>query len=327
MSSLSNFLQNYRQENGVFVISEPRFFQHPEGAYDPQYGIDQIDLESYRHEGRVLLDLCKEFGYDSRMPALEIGCGTGRLSLSLAMSGQLGEILITDPSPAFCHIAAGKLSSTLPDFSGAKTAILIATDLEKLPKAAFSLIALRSTLHHILDIPRFFHDCAELLGPGGLIVFEEPCYEGYLIMGAMTQFMPDILKAHGVALSAKHLSDIQIFVDAMKFYARRDLDKSECEDKHLFRPDELMRICDDHGLRLELFPNRTFGELHVRHEPLSERYFERFYFDYLKYSMSWDRELLDIFERYAKKYLEYFQALAPGGATPYTYGTFLCKKK
>jgi len=327
MSILSNFLQTCRQEDGIFVISEPRFFQHPEGAYDPQYAIDQIDLESYRHEGRVLLDLCNEYGYDSRMPALEIGCGTGRLSLSLAISGQLGEILITDPSPAFCRITASKLSHTLPGLTGAKTAVLIATDLEKLPKAAFSLIALRSTLHHILDIPRFFHDCAELLSPGGLIVFEEPCYEGYVMMGAMTQFMPDILKAHGVALSAKHVGDIQTFVDAMKFYARRDLDKSECEDKHLFRPDELMRICDDHGLRLELFPNRTFGELHMRNEPLAGCYFERFYFDYLKYSMAWDQELINLFDRYGRKYLEYFAPLAAGGATPYTYGTFLCKKK
>jgi len=327
MTVLTNFLQNYRQEEGVFVISEPRSFYHPEDAYDPQYGIDQIDLESYRHEGRVLLDLCNEFGYDSGMPALEIGCGTGRLSLSLAMSGQLGEILITDPSPAFCRITAGKLSDTLPGFTGAKTAILIATDLEKLPKGAFSLIALRSTLHHILDIPRFFHDCAELLAPGGLIVFEEPCYEGYLMMGAMTLFMPDILRGHGVELTAKQLNDVHTFVEAMNFYARRDLDKSACEDKHLFRPDELMCICDDNGLRLELFPNRTFGELHLRNERLSEHYFERFYFDYLKYCMAWDRELLGIFERYAKKYLEYFQPLALGGATPYTYGTFLCKKK
>jgi hypothetical protein len=54
------------------------------------------------------------------------------------------------------------------------------------------------------------------------MLFEEPCYEGYVLMGAMTQFMPDILKGHGVTLTDKQFADIQIFADAMKFYARRD---------------------------------------------------------------------------------------------------------
>jgi SAM-dependent methyltransferase len=326
MNDLSDFLESYPQENGIFVISQPRFFQHPEEAYDAQFGIDTVALQYFREEGNALLNLCEEFSNDLSKPVLEIGCGTGRLSLSLALPGRLREILITDPSPAFCRITAGKLSRIATLATNTRIAILTAEDVDRLPKSAFSMIVLRSTLHHILDVGRFFFACADLLAPGGLLLFEEPCYEGYVLMGAMTQFMPDILKGHGVVLSDKHLADIQQFTDTMRFYARRDIDKSECEDKHLFRADDLMRICQECGLRLELFPNRVFADIGHRHEPLPERYFERFYFDYVKYAMGWDQELTGLFERHCKKYFDFFTVLGIGGAMPYTYGTFVCQK-
>lgn len=326
MSILNTFLQNCQQQQGIFEISKPRFFQHPEEAYDAQYGIDALDLPYHRREGKALLDLCEEFGYDRTKPTLEIGCGTGRVSLSLVLSERVEEILITDPSPAFCRIAGAKLSRLAPPHPHVKIGVLLAEEICRLPKEVFSLIALRSTLHHILDVRQFFFDCADVLAPGGLILFEEPCYEGYVVMGAITQFMPEILKANRVRLNKKHLNDIQMFAETMRFYARRDMDKSSCEDKHLFRLDELMRICNDCGLRLEHFPNRTFGNIERRNEPLETNYFEQFYHDYMKYALAWDRDLTDSVMRYGKKYLEYFSPLAANGAMPYTYGTFLCKK-
>jgi len=326
MSLLSNFLQSCPQEQGVFEISKPRFFQHPEQAYDAQYGIDALDLPYHRREGKALLDLCVEFGFDRANPALEIGCGTGRISLSLLLSERIDELLVTDPSPAFCRITAAKLSKLPPGSTKAHLAILLAEDVSRLPKGLFSLIALRSTLHHILDVKQFFFDCAEVLAPGGLMLFEEPCYEGYVVMGAITQFMPEVLKGNGVRLSKKHLFDIQMFAETMRFYARRDVDKSACEDKHLFRLDELMRICGGCGLRLEHFPNRTFGNIEQRNEPLEANFFEQFYQDYMKYALAWDPDLVKAVMRYGKKYLEYFSPLMAAGAAPYTYGTFLCQK-
>ena len=145
-------------------------------------------------------------------------------------------------------------------------------------------------------------------------------------MGAMTQFMPAVLEAQQVKLSTKHLADIQMFSDTMRFYARRDLDKSSCEDKHLFRPDELMRIGQDCGMRFEQFSNWIFANIEHRSEPLPEYYFEQFYYDYLKYAMSWDEDLIKLFKQYGKIYFEYFSVLGPAGAMPYTHSTFLFKK-
>lgn len=326
MSILNSVLEKFPRQHGIFSISQSRFFQHPEEAYDAQYGNDTLDLQYYRREGNALLDLCDEFGYDRANPALEIGCGTGRVSLSLILSGRIGDFLITDPSPAFCRITASKLAKLTPPPSQAELAVLLAEEITRLPKNLFSLIVLRSTLHHILNIRQFFFDCAEILAPGGLILFEEPCYEGYVLMGAISRCMPDILKANGVRLSKKHLNDIQMFANAMQFYARRDLDKSASEDKHLFRVDELMRICLDCGIRLEHFPNRVFGNIDRRNDPIESDYFADFYSNYMKYALALDADLVQTVMRYGKKYLDYFSPLSAAGATPYTYGTFLCKK-
>ena len=326
MSPLAEFLSRYASERGVLKISEPRSFQHPEEAYDQQYGIDRLALAFHTDEGNGLLELCENFGYDPAGPILEIGCGTGRLSLSIALSAGSREILITDPSPAFCKITAGKLSALSVDPRKVKVAVLTAEDVSRLPKSTFSVILLRSVLHHILDVARFLAACSETLAPGGVLLFEEPCAEGYLLMGAITQFMPAVLRSKGIVLSAKHLKGIRIFADAMMYYARHDLDKSAAEDKHLFRPDEVGRICQGCNLQLEFFPNRVFANIRERNEPLPDNYFEQFYFGYVQYSLAWDRKLIDLFDKHAREYLRYFSPLAKNGALPYTYGTFLCKR-
>jgi len=322
---LSAFLSDFPLRDGLHFISEPRAFQHPEEDYDQQYGIDRLQLDEFRREGEAIFGLCEEHGLRDSGPALEIGCGTGRLSVSLLLSGRMSEFLLTDPSPAFCAITARKLAALelLPRFS---MGVLSAEDMQRLPVAFFSLVILRSVLHHIIDIPEFFRQCARVLAPGGLLIFEEPCQEGYVLMGAMTQIIPDLLAARGVELSEAQQRRIQIFVDAMQFYARRDLDKSQAEDKHLFRPDELMRIAGAAQMDLQFVPNRTLKELDFRREPLPPDYFERFYFDYLKYCMSWEGPLLDLFSTHVRRYFQYFSCLATGNALPHTYGTFLCKK-
>jgi SAM-dependent methyltransferase len=205
-------------------------------------------------------------------------------------------------------------------------AVLTAEDVSRLPEAAFAAIMLRSTLHHVLDVARFLADCSRILAPGGVLLFEEPCVEGYVLMGVIAQFLPSVLRSKGIALSAKHLADIRLFADSMLFYARRDLDKSLAEDKHLFRPEEIGRICRGCNMQMEFFPNRRFDDIGDRDRPLPENYFERFFVDYVRFAMSWDAELVGLVEEHAREYLQYFAPLAKNGGLPYTYSTFLCQK-
>jgi ubiquinone/menaquinone biosynthesis C-methylase UbiE len=327
MPVLDPYLGEYELQDGILLISAPRPFQHPEEDYDKQYHVDRMDVATYRSQGEALAELCDEFGWNAGGPVLEIGCGTGRLSLALALSGRFQEILATDPSPAFCGITARKLRALEPLCKHVRVAVMSAEDLERLPSSTFSVIALRSVLHHILDIRQFFFECSRILAPGGLLIFEEPCYEGYVLMGAILQFMPAVLRAQGIEPGDEQLRRIQWMCDTMKWYARRDVDKSAAEDKHLFRPDELMNLCAECHLALDLFPNRLFSNIRERYEPLPQDYFDRFFMTYITDAMQWPADLIDLFDRHVRSYLDYFGLFAEGGAMPYTNSTFVCKKR
>jgi ubiquinone/menaquinone biosynthesis C-methylase UbiE len=325
MPELSEFLAACPLRAGVRLISEPRSFAHPEEKYDQQYGIERLDLDFYRDEGEALVELCRDYDCPAG-PALEIGCGAGRFSLSLALAGISSHLVLTDPSPSFCEITAAKLARLPQPAPAIEIAVLDAGDLSRFPRNAFSLIVLRSTLHHIADVARFLSECAGALVPEGLVLFEEPCYEGYLVMGVIARLMPSVLKGRGVKLTEKHVAAMRCFADTMLFYVRRDVDKSAAEDKHIFRADELMRASSAAGLRLEHFPNRVFGNIRERNSALPRDYFRKFFFDYVRYAMNWDPELVDLTERHIAEYLDYFAPLVSGGAMPHTYGVFLCKK-
>jgi SAM-dependent methyltransferase len=324
---LLTLLGTFASRDGIYLISEPRSFQHPEEAYDQQYGNDSISVDAFRKEGERLLDFFEEYGFRDSAPVLEIGCGTGRLSIPLALSGRIKELLFTDPSPAFCSIASRKMTALDARLPRVSFAVLLSEDLDRLPRDVFSLVIMRSVLHHIADIPQFFRDVGKILVPGGLVVFEEPCQEGYLLMGAMTQMVPDMLRGKGVTLSARHEELICHFVNTIQFYARRDIDKSQAEDKHLFRPEELIYLGGLNQIDVRFFPNRTLAGIDRRSEHLPLNYFECFYFDYLKYCMSWDSDLLKLFAEHVRPYFQYFECLALHEALPHTYGTFLCRKR
>jgi len=310
----------------LYYISEARPFQHAEDAYDQQFGIDRIALDGYRAEAASLFGLCDQYGLNDQGPVLEIGCGTGRLSVTLAVSGRLREMLVTDPSPAFCGITARKLAALEGPLPECKIAVLAAEDVDRLPAGLFSMVILRSTLHHITDVPAFIGACSKVLPRGGLLLFEEPCHEGYVLMGAMTAIFADLLAAKSVRLTEDQARQVQLLVDTMRFYARRDVDKSRVEDKHLFRPDELMHVAREQGMDLDFFPNRTLTNIHERGRRLPAEYFEQFYFDYVKYCLSWDDALIGIFSEHVRKYFAFFEPLAEGDALPHTYGTFLARK-
>uniref|UniRef100_Q02BE5 Methyltransferase type 12 n=1 Tax=Solibacter usitatus (strain Ellin6076) TaxID=234267 RepID=Q02BE5_SOLUE len=325
-TKLTALLGRFRIQDGVYSISESRSFQHPEEAYDQQYGSNDIRLDSLREEGAKLFNFFEAYGFRDCGPVLEIGCGTGRLSIPLAVSGRLEELLLTDASRAFCAITSRKLTSLKAPLPRVSMAVLLTEDLDRLPQKAFSAVLLRSVLHHVADIPAFFGAVSRILAPGGLLIFEEPCHEGYLLMGAITQLIPDALRGRGISLSSVQSDRIRFFVSTMQFYARRDIDKSLAEDKHLFRPDELMSLSHRHHMELQFFPNRSLDNIDKRTECLPNTYFETFYLDYLKYCMSWDEELLKLFSEEVRPYFEYFSCLAGNNALPYTYGTFLCRK-
>jgi ubiquinone/menaquinone biosynthesis C-methylase UbiE len=313
-----------QQRGGAYLISEARGFAHDETDYDTQYHNDPTNLLP----GQGLVRLCREYSGDFSGPAVEIGCGTGLLSLGLVKEHAFPYILLTDPSPAFLNIARRKLTQAKAPLDQVGFGVLMAEELGKLPPDTFSLIVLRSVLHHVIDIPAFFAQAAGALRRGGMLVMEEPCQEGAVVMATMAQFIPLVVKQSKRQWTDECQRQLQLFLDTMKFYARTDIDKSQGEDKHLFRVDELMAIGSDVGISVKFAANRTFYDWAPdRHGNPKHESFTTFFHNYLKYCMRFDEPFMDLFDEYFAPYCGWVEELAQIGNGPYFHGVFVCRKQ
>lgn len=322
-SALDRWLGELPLSGPYPCISEPRRFKHDETQYDAQYGNRPANLAS----GHGLVNFLTEYEVDTAGPAVEIGCGTGLLSMGLVHQRAFPEVLLTDPSPVFLGITSEKLAAARIRTDRVRYGLLMGEDVDRLPKEMFSLIVMRSTLHHILDVDRFIHDSARALRPGGALAFQEPCMEGYVLMGAMAQFLPALCESAQVTLTDEQRKHVEMFQHTMHFYARRDMDKSKAEDKHLFRVDELMATAREAGLTLHFRPNTTFD--HLAAKPNKRRppdHFKKFFYEYLKYCMSWDDSMMALFDAHLSHYCDWLDNLCDTGSPPYLHGVFLAQK-
>jgi ubiquinone/menaquinone biosynthesis C-methylase UbiE len=307
-------------------ISTHRAYAHDEAQYDKQYGI----VDDFPAEGAGLCELLNRHTVDTTGPALEIGCGTGKLTSGMARECPWPLLVVTDPSPTFLRITRDRLRSLGRNDAKLRYAILRGDDLGNLPSESFSTISLRSTLHHILDVDAFISSCARCLRPGGALAMgAEPCVEGYVLMGAFAQVLPSVLSSAGVVLTVRNLEQIEMLQKTMQFYCRQDVDKTEAEDKHLFHPHELGLIFAKNGLEFHFHPNVAFAGFAGGATPsTSTSFFRNFILTYLKYCMSFDVELVNLIEKQMKPFMEYIETCYSGrGNSPHCTGVFIGKKK
>lgn len=314
-------------EEGFVHISTPRRYAHEEAGYDQYYSNDPANM----NVGRGVVAMMREAGADLSGPAVEIGCGTGLVSLGLAAEAAEGAYplaVITDPSPEFLKITQKKIRAHGVSEERVAYAVLMGEEIDRLPEGEFSLVVLRSTLHHVLHVEKFIRDSARALRPGGVLAFQEPCMEGYVLMGALVQFLPALAAAAGKRLTEEQAAKVKLFADSMSFYTRRDVDKSRAEDKHLFRVDELMKTGEECGLTVRFHANTTF-DAHAN-EPGSRPgpdLFGPFFRAYAKYCMAWDEGLMGLFDELLAPYAAYVDGASAGGSGPYQHGVFVCVKK
>lgn len=323
MTVLDAWLGSLPSDDGFAHISSPRRFAHDESKYDQQYASDPGNLAP----GRGAVALLRESGADFGGPAIEIGCGTGLASLGLVEAAAYPVTLLTDPSPAFLNITRGKVRRNTSDESRVRYAVLTAEEIDRLPAGVFSLVLLRSTLHHVLNVGKFIGDAARALRPGGSLVFQEPCQEGYVLMGALAQFLPVLARAAGRPLSPAHQKHVDVFVNSMKYYSRRDVDKTTAEDKWLFRVDELAAQASAAGMTMDFRANMAFEYYAPRAEgtpgPEPDA-FTPFFRNYARYCMSWDEGMMRVFDEHMPAYCGFIEALR--GAQPHLHGVFVCRK-
>jgi SAM-dependent methyltransferase len=320
--SFKAWLESLPTWHGWLQLSPERAYAHAEEDYDQQYGVIAAEPE----EGHGLCALLQTHGVDTTGPALEIGCGTGRLTYGLAQRYAGPDFLVTDPSPAFLRLTQKQFGDGTDFKPRLHFGVLNADDLGQLPPEMFSLITLRSTLHHILKVEPFIAACARSLRPGGALVMgAEPVESGYLLMGTVGQAIAPVLANAGITLLPAWQDQLRSLTETMMFYCRRDLDKRTAEDKHLFRVHELSDLGHAHGLHLRFFPNATFSDYAPPFLPQFES-FSVFFMNYLQYCMLFDAEFLRHIRRHLKPQMKYIDDCYRSHIGPTITGVFLLTK-
>lgn len=313
------WLDRFAQQDGATLISENRPYQHEETAYDDQYRNDQHD-----QSGSGVINLLRRFDANFEGPILELGCGTGKASVGLCKAAPNPWLLITDASTTFIDIARRKMEENAVDMDRVRFAVLADSDLRRLPAQSVSAIILRSVLHHFLDVESWMRDAARLLLPGGVILVAEPCSSGYLMMGMISQAVA-LFDDNG--LTPRQRKRAQLMADTMKAYHRRDLDKSEWEDKHVFRPDELMGWAQGLGLRFEFLPNATFENFAANSQNSSPNVdFAVFYETYLNFCMGFGDADSRAIAQAADPLCAYVTEASAGAREPYLMCIFAFQK-
>lgn len=317
-----SWLEQLPKWRGWLQLSPERAYMHVEENYDRQYGV----TEKMPEEGEGFCNLLRTHQVDTAGPALEIGCGTGYLSFGLARHYPGPAFLITDPSPAFLRLTQGLFDDQFSGSARRYYGVLNADDLGLLPPDMFSVIALRSTLHHILHVEDFIAACSRTLRPGGALVMgAEPCESGYVLMAAAAQFIPVALRAAGIEMRPAWTIQLADFTDTVKFCCLRDLDKAAAEDKHYFSPHELAETGARHGLQLKFYPTATFWDF-APPFARSFRGFSEFFFIYLQNCMRFDAEFMALIRGHLKEQLRYIDECYRSHPGPAITGVFLLKK-
>lgn len=329
---VSRWLEERPLVDGFYALSPDRSYSHDECEYDNQYSIANAELGW----GEGLMNLLRQRGADMSAPCLEIGCGTGALTLGLAAATEYPSVVATDMSSSFLRIVQNKSRALSIPPNRLYLAIYDSDAPDTLlpPTGAFSLIAMRAVLHHVLEPEAFIHKMAALLKPGGVMALHEPCREGMMLLGLFARMYEMSLIRASVRNNPsasphntnRKIADAQLVANAMLYYSRRDIDKSAMEDKHLFQPEEVLIWGQRAGLETEFLPNLEFNSFkHAGTEPgaFSLRHYIS---SYLRYCMSLTENVVKEYMSSAAPYIHYIEQCSQGGCAPAFHGIFLLRK-
>lgn len=312
LSPFSRFLDSSpRNVDGVLLLSPHRNYAHNEEAYDKQYNIASDDYNA----GQGVHSLAITHGVPIETPVLELGCGTGRLSVGLLKSFSASQLILSDASNHFLTLLRDKLVRV--DLPVPNLALLNFDDIHLLPDNAFGLILLRSALHHVEDYTSFIIMASRKLLPGGAICCEEPLHEGLFTLGLLARMIKTPLFDKSIS------SDIDLLARTMAFYCRHDVDKSQAEDKHAFRASSILTAANAAGLRLHFHPNKRFENFFVEKTSFC---FSKFAQSYLKYCMNFNEKTVQYFMRHSEAALSYIDTVSGDDNAPESNGVFLLQR-
>jgi SAM-dependent methyltransferase len=252
-------LSAYPLRDGIRVISPPQSFDGDEALYDATIGA--AHAADALASGRGALQLALRHGERPIESVLEIGAGGGTCSVGLVEGGVGRHVLITDTSPGFLRMVRAKLAHLGKGSATWSLATLAGEDLALLPAESVDAIVIASALHHVGNWRGFFADAAGLLRPGAVLVIQEPCREGNLMMGMALDIVLSPLWPVDASLPAEDTARIERCRDSIYLLANSHVEKLG-EDKHSFLVSALAEAAGDAGFsRSFLYANAHFQDL------------------------------------------------------------------
>jgi ubiquinone/menaquinone biosynthesis C-methylase UbiE len=183
---------------------------------------------------------------------LEIGAGTGNLTLGLLAYAPSARIVASDISPRFLELLALRAQ----DHPGQERLGLYLFDGSRFPfpSGSFDFVVGHSILHHILYFEQSLAEAYRVLRPGGIAVFGEPMMDTFALVCLAAGLIADADRASPVP----HLSD-QLTARLSQIgnlgrlkrrnFVARDERTAAFEDKFVFARQDFDRVAREVGFR------------------------------------------------------------------------------
>jgi SAM-dependent methyltransferase len=171
---------------------------------------------------------------------LEIGAGTGLLTLGMLAESEFDQAVITDISPNMLAVCSARLAEVV----GAKrsrVAFATYSGQENIfGDEQYDLCIANSVLHHILDYAGLFRSARTLLKGTGTAIFVEPAA---VFHEALTLAMAEaIVSLTGKGSFPDQLRILAAWVEQTRYRLRSaPAELAQFEDKHNFRREDLVR--------------------------------------------------------------------------------------
>lgn len=221
--------------------------------YDKVHGINEKMIDN---TARQWLGIIETLGRETdQNKILEVGAGTGALTLGLLRNARLCTIIATDISTRF-------LDQLYQHAQGDKRLMCVNCDGNVLPfnSGAFDLVLGRSILHHLIDYKITLGRTAELLKPGGAGIFFEPIIQGKMYIAHLVSLIVSADQSCGESVFTKEeinkLNNMVQHITKATWYPQTREKLLKLEDKYIFDIEELKSNAREMGFSHVEFVNQ-----------------------------------------------------------------------